>query len=73
MKEATESCSGRCDSNSSVKITFEKTARIEFRKVLRRWLKAAFTTLTKSFSLHPKAVRLFLTQRITPDFTFGGG
>src|SRR5690606_32398016 len=74
MKSATESRSAlRSYSGLSPMRSFGTRAASAFRRVLRRWLKAALTTRVNSVSSQSSSSVALRVNRITPESTFGGG
>src|SRR5690606_8942454 len=78
LVKATKSSTASRSARSSYKglsliLSLGTTADRAVRNVLRRWLKAAFTTRQNSFSSQSSVSRSFLVILMTPDSTFGGG
>src|ERR1700743_1628875 len=63
----------RSRAGSSVIFSLLMSDDSAFRKVLRRWLKPAFTTCQNSFSSQFNSTASFRVSLITADKTFGGG
>ena len=74
MKSSTDNCSARKVSKCSISFSFIKVKGFNaFLKVFLLWLYPVFTTRLNFFSSTVSSFLLFLTNFITPDFTFGGG